>query len=139
MGGHSRDCIEPSANRTARPGGSPLLLRRLAAQAHVDESCYVLGRDPARFLPDIAILSPWTGSHRDPLETAALDTVSRAGAAILAAEAVAKTITRAKVVLNGDSVTCEAWKIEALPMYDLKRGPSEGNLYHDTGRGNGSV
>jgi hypothetical protein len=29
--------------------------------------------------------------------------------------------------------------IEAVPMYNLQRGPSPGKLFHDKGRGNGYV
>src|SRR5947209_2452829 len=50
---------------------------------------------------------------------------------------VAKTVTDAKVISNGDSTTWDKWRIEAVPMYNLKRGPSEGKLYRDKGRGNG--
>ena len=31
------------------------------------------------------------------------------------------------------------WTIEAVPMYNLKRGPEPGKLFHDKGRGNGYV
>jgi len=58
---------------------------------------------------------------------------------VIAPEAVAKTVTQAKVLRNGESTTWEAWKIEAVPMYNLTRGPSEGKFYHDKGRGNGYV
>ena len=40
---------------------------------------------------------------------------------------------------NGDKKTIEGIEIEAVPMYNLKRGPSAGQLYHDKGRGNGYV
>ena len=50
-----------------------------------------------------------------------------------------KTVTQAKVLHNGDSTSWEGWKIEAVPMYNLKRGPAEGKFYHDKGRGNGYI
>ena len=31
------------------------------------------------------------------------------------------------------------WTIEAIPAYNLKRGPAPGKLFHDKGRGNGYV
>ncbi len=80
-----------------------------------------------------------TDNHPDHLDKAAIDKVSKAGTAIIAPEAVTKTITQAKVLHNGDSTTWDTWKIEAVPMYNLKRGPSEGKLYHDKGRGNGYI
>ena len=57
----------------------------------------------------------------------------------IAPEAVAKTVDGAKVMRNGETTTWDQWKIEAVPMYNLKRGPSEGKFYHDKGRGNGYV
>jgi L-ascorbate metabolism protein UlaG (beta-lactamase superfamily) len=32
-----------------------------------------------------------------------------------------------------------AFTIEAVPMYNLTRGPSPGKFYHDKGRGNGYI
>jgi L-ascorbate metabolism protein UlaG (beta-lactamase superfamily) len=40
---------------------------------------------------------------------------------------------------NGQTKTIGAWNIEAVPMYNLKRGPSEGKFFHDKGRGNGYI
>ena len=40
---------------------------------------------------------------------------------------------------NGETKTIGAWTFEAVPMYNIKRGPAEGKLFHDKGRGNGYV
>lgn len=40
---------------------------------------------------------------------------------------------------NGDVKTVEGVSIEAVPMYNIQRGPSPGQLYHDKGRGNGYI
>lgn len=40
---------------------------------------------------------------------------------------------------NGETKSWAGWSIEAIPMYNLKRGPEAGKLYHDKGRGNGYV
>jgi L-ascorbate metabolism protein UlaG (beta-lactamase superfamily) len=40
---------------------------------------------------------------------------------------------------NGDSRTIAGFGITAVPMYNQKRGPSAGKLFHDKGRGNGYV
>jgi L-ascorbate metabolism protein UlaG (beta-lactamase superfamily) len=58
---------------------------------------------------------------------------------IIAPEAVAKTVTDARVLRNGETTNVGDWTIEAIPMYNEKRGPSEGKFYHDKGRGNGYV
>jgi len=52
--------------------------------------------------------------------------VQKAGTIIFAPEAVAKTVTTATVIRNGETRMAGDWKIEAVPMYNLKRGPSEG-------------
>jgi L-ascorbate metabolism protein UlaG (beta-lactamase superfamily) len=43
------------------------------------------------------------------------------------------------VISNGETKTWHGWSIEAVPMYNLVRGPEAGKLYHDKGRGNGYV
>ena len=37
---------------------------------------------------------------------------------------------------NGETKTWQSWRIEAIPAYNLKRGPAPGKLFHDKGRGN---
>ena len=61
------------------------------------------------------------------------------GTQIIAPAAVAKTVTTAKVIGNGETTTWGDWKIEAVPMYNLTRGPKPGSFFHDKGRGNGYV
>ena len=80
-----------------------------------------------------------TDIHPDHLDQAAIAKVKKAGTQIIAPAAAAKTVTDAKVIGNGASTTWDKWTIEAVPMYNLKRGPSEGKFYHDKGRGNGYV
>jgi L-ascorbate metabolism protein UlaG (beta-lactamase superfamily) len=66
---------------------------------------------------------------------------SKAGTEIIAPAAVAKTVTTAKVLGNGENTTWGDWKIEAIPMYNTTegRGPAPGKFFHDKGRGNGYV
>ena len=80
-----------------------------------------------------------TDIHGDHMAPAVLAKVEKAGTTILAPEAVAKTVTSAKIIRNGETQKFDQWTIEAVPMYNLKRGPSEGRLFHDKGRGNGYV
>ena len=85
---------------------------------------------------DIILITDIHGDHMDPK---ALPKVQKEGTVIFAPEAVAKTVTSATVIRNGETKRAGNWKIEAIPMYNLKRGPSEGKLFHDKGRGNGYV
>jgi L-ascorbate metabolism protein UlaG (beta-lactamase superfamily) len=43
------------------------------------------------------------------------------------------------VVKNGETKEVGGFSVEGVPMYNLQRGPSAGQLYHDKGRGNGYV
>jgi L-ascorbate metabolism protein UlaG (beta-lactamase superfamily) len=63
--------------------------------------------------------------------------VSKEGTVIIAPLVVQETVTQAKVLKNGESTTELGIGIEAVPMYNLKRGPDPGRLYHPKGRGNG--
>jgi L-ascorbate metabolism protein UlaG (beta-lactamase superfamily) len=85
---------------------------------------------------DIILITDIHGDHMDPK---ILPKLQKEGTVIFAPEAVAKTVTSAAVIRNGETKIAGNWKIEAVPMYNLKRGPSEGTLYHDKGRGNGYI
>ena len=83
---------------------------------------------------DLVLITDIHGDHMDPK---ALPGVKKDGTKILAPAAVQKTVTEAQVIANGEKKTNGKWTIEAIPMYNEKRGPAEGKLYHDKGRGNG--
>jgi L-ascorbate metabolism protein UlaG (beta-lactamase superfamily) len=85
---------------------------------------------------DFILITDIHGDHMDPK---AIAKVEKAGTVIFAPAAVAKTVTAATVIGNGETKMAGDWKIEAIPMYNLKRGPAEGKLFHDKGRGNGYV
>lgn len=80
-----------------------------------------------------------TDIHGDHMSAPSIAKVKKAETVIIAPAAVAKTITEAQVLNNGESKKWSGWTIEAVPMYNIKRGPAEGKLYHDKGRGNGYV
>jgi L-ascorbate metabolism protein UlaG (beta-lactamase superfamily) len=97
---------------------------------------------PANFsgLPqaDLVLITDIHGDHMDP---DLLKAESKAGTEIIAPAAVAKTVTTAKAIGNGENTTWGDWKIEAIPMYNTteSRGPAPGKFFHDKGRGNGYV
>lgn len=104
------------------------------------KNIYIDPARPANFtgLPhaDFIII---TDIHRDHMDPDSIATIRKPGTEILAPAAVAKTVTDAKVISNGQTTTWDGWTIHALPMYNLKRGPAPGELYHPKGRGNGYV
>jgi len=80
-----------------------------------------------------------TDIHGDHMDSAKIKEIKKDGTVIVAPAAVAKTVAGATVISNGESKTIEGIQIEAVPMYNLVRGPSQGKLFHDKGRGNGYV
>ena len=80
-----------------------------------------------------------TDIHGDHMDANLITAVSKPGTEIMAPPAVVKTITSAMPISNGETKKWNGWTIEAIPMYNLTRGPGPGKLYHDKGRGNGYV
>ena len=95
---------------------------------------------PAKFAghpkADLILITDIHGDHMDP---ASIAEVSKAGTEIISSSAVAQTVTTAKPIANGETKTWKDWTIEAVPAYNLTRGPAAGKLFHDKGRGNGYV
>ena len=85
---------------------------------------------------DVILITDIHGDHMDP---AAIEAAKQDSTVILAPEAVAKTVKEAQVIANGESKLIAGVKVEAIPMYNLQRGPEPGKLFHDKGRGNGYV
>jgi L-ascorbate metabolism protein UlaG (beta-lactamase superfamily) len=85
---------------------------------------------------DLILITDIHGDHMDPVDIAAL---SKNGTTIIAPAAVAKTVTTARVLANGESTRWHDWKITAVPMYNVTHLQPSGAPYHDKGRGNGYV
>jgi L-ascorbate metabolism protein UlaG (beta-lactamase superfamily) len=85
---------------------------------------------------DLILITDIHGDHMDAADVAAL---SKSGTSVIAPAAVAKTITQAKVIGNGESTRWRDWKITAVPMYNIKHNQPNGQPFHDKGRGNGYV
>jgi L-ascorbate metabolism protein UlaG (beta-lactamase superfamily) len=104
------------------------------------KTIYLDPAKPAKFagLPkaDLILITDIHGDHMDP---ASIAEISKAGTEIFAPPAVVATISAAKPIANGDSKTWQGWTVEAIPAYNLTRGPAAGKLFHDKGRGNGYV
>lgn len=80
-----------------------------------------------------------TDIHQDHMDPGAVRELSRSGTKIIAPAAVQKTLTAAEALNNGQQTSWDGWTIEAVPMYNEKRGPEPGQLFHTKGRGNGYV
>src|SRR5450759_4642046 len=104
------------------------------------KTIYLDPAQPAKFAgspkADLILI---TDIHPDHMDPASIAELSKAGTNILAAPAVVSTVKTAKPIANGETKTWQGWTIEAIPAYNLTRGPSPGKLFHDKGRGNGYV
>ncbi|HVB58747.1 MAG TPA: MBL fold metallo-hydrolase [Candidatus Acidoferrales bacterium] len=85
---------------------------------------------------DLILITDIHGDHLDPN---LISKLSKPGTEVMAPPAVVKTVTNATPISNGETKEWNGWKIEAIPMYNIKRGPAPGQLYHPKGRGNGYV
>lgn len=80
-----------------------------------------------------------TDIHGDHMDKAMVAKLKKETTVVIAPAAVAKTILEAQVMNNGEKKKFGDIEIEAIPMYNLQRGPQPGALYHTKGRGNGYV
>lgn len=90
------------------------------------------GQPPA----DLILITDIHGDHMDPEQ---VSRVRKEETVIVAPAAVQKTITEARILSNGETIRPLGIQVEGVAMYNLKRGPEEGQLYHTRGRGNGYI
>ena len=80
-----------------------------------------------------------THTHPDHMDPGSIAEISKSGTEIIASASVVATVKTAKPIANGESQMWQGWTIEAVPAYNLTRGPAPGKLFHDKGTGNGYV
>lgn len=80
-----------------------------------------------------------THTHGDHLDGRLLPKLRKPATQIFAPEEALKTVPDAIVIRNGERKSFGKWEIEAVPAYNIQRGPAPGRLYHEKGRGNGYV
>ena len=85
---------------------------------------------------DLILITDIHADHMDPEQIAR---VRKSSTLIIAPAAVQKTVTDAQILNNGETTEVMGIQIEAIPMYNLQRGPQPGQLYHTKGRGNGYI
>ncbi len=86
--------------------------------------------------PDFIFITDIHGDHFDKASIAKLKTDSTV---IVGPKAVADQLAGVTAIANGESRKFGEIEVEAVPMYNLKRGPKAGELYHTKGRGNGYI
>jgi L-ascorbate metabolism protein UlaG (beta-lactamase superfamily) len=80
-----------------------------------------------------------TDIHGDHMNKDLAEKFTKPGGTIIAPAEVAKTITTAKVLANGQKTNWDKWTIEAIPMYNIEHKQPNGEPFHPKGRGNGYV
>jgi L-ascorbate metabolism protein UlaG (beta-lactamase superfamily) len=86
--------------------------------------------------PDLILVTDIHGDHLDP---ATITKLRKAGTVIVGPAAATGKLEGAVAMANGEKKTAAGISLEAVPMYNLQRGPAAGQLYHDKGRGNGYI
>src|ERR1700683_2321883 len=85
---------------------------------------------------DLILLIHTRPDHVDP---GSIAEIAKAGTKIMSPAALLQTVKTALPISNGETKTWQGWIIEAVPAYNLKRGPAPGKLFHEKGFGNGYV
>jgi L-ascorbate metabolism protein UlaG (beta-lactamase superfamily) len=104
------------------------------------KTIYVDPAKPAKLagLPkaDLILITHIHFDHFDPESIAA---VSQASTQVIAPASVVEKFPAAKAMANDQTKQWQQWTIEAVPAYNLVRGPAAGQFYHPKGRDNGYV
>jgi L-ascorbate metabolism protein UlaG (beta-lactamase superfamily) len=78
-----------------------------------------------------------THIHTDHLDPEAIAVISQPATVVIAPASVVESFPAARPMANGETRQWNQWTIEAVPAYNLTRGPAAGELYHPKGRDNG--
>jgi L-ascorbate metabolism protein UlaG (beta-lactamase superfamily) len=80
-----------------------------------------------------------TDIHDDHLDAGLVARLRAPMAAVIAPAAAAGALAGSTAMANGETRSVAGMTIEAVPMYNLVRGPAPGQLFHTKGRGNGYI
>lgn len=80
-----------------------------------------------------------TDIHGDHLDVEMIAKLRQDSTVLVVPAAAADKVDGETVIENGETKELAGILVEAVPMYNLKRGPEEGGLFHEKGRGNGYI
>jgi L-ascorbate metabolism protein UlaG (beta-lactamase superfamily) len=128
-------------------GGNITITPLQHASVQVEFGGKVIQVDPAQ--GDMSKAKPGdivlvTDIHGDHLNPDLIAKVRKPGAPVVMPAAVQQEVGTkvpgpVEVLANGQTRTVAGVSIEAVPMYNLQRGPSAGQLFHTKGRGDGYI
>lgn len=134
-------------NTVPATGGDITITPFQHASLQIEQGGKVIQVDPAQ--GDLSKAKPGdvvliTDIHGDHLSPDGIAKVRKAGAPVVMPDAAKtqvgdKVAGPVEVMANGQTKTVAGVSIEAVPMYNLQRGPSAGQLFHTKGRGNGYI
>ena len=128
-------------------GGDITITAIQHASVQIEHAGKVIQVDPAQGdfskakQADLVLITDIHGDHLNPDLVAK---VRKPGAlvvepAAVQAQAGEKIPAPVEVLPNGQTKTIAGVSVEAVPMYNLQRGPGPGQLFHTKGRGNGYI
>jgi L-ascorbate metabolism protein UlaG (beta-lactamase superfamily) len=133
-----------AADTIPATGGNIVITPMTHAHVQMEYAGKVIQVDPTN-QSNLAVAKPAdlvlvTDVHGDHIDPAALDKVKKASTIFVAPKALeGKFPGKTEIIANGETKTADGVSIEAVPMYNLTRGPSAGKFFHDKGRGNGYI
>ncbi len=80
-----------------------------------------------------------THTHGDHLDLGQIVRSSKDDTIVVGPLAVQEQVTQTRILKNGEKIRELGIGIQAIPAYNIERGPSPGRLYHPRGEGNGYV
>lgn len=134
-----------SNNRIPATGGDIVVTPISHASAQIEHAGKVIHVDPYAGMggnyrktkqADLVLV---TDIHPDHLDPGTITKVRKAGAPVVIPAAAKSKVADGTVIANGETKTVAGFSVEAIPMYNLVRGPKPGALFHDKGRGNGYI
>jgi len=80
-----------------------------------------------------------TDIHQDHQDPQVISLLKKEGTVLVGPPAVGEKTPLTVTLKNGETKDFGSFSVATVPMYNLKRGPSAGKLFHDKGRGNGYI
>lgn len=146
----------PTTTKATSPATAPLAVDRVPAEGgdieirpiqhgslllsfggqHIFIDPWSSGPLPDEPKADLILITDIHGDHLDP---PGIEKVKGESTLIVGPAAVAEQLPGTLVLANGQKQQFAGVSVEAVPMYNIARGPAEGELRHPPGRGNGYI